>query len=31
MNNKVDISTTKLSASEIAFHKKVINTLEPTF
>ena len=31
MNDKVDISNTKLSVSEIAFHKKVINTLEPTF
>ena len=29
MNNKVDISNTKLSLSEIAFNNKV-NTLEPT-
>ena len=31
MNDKVDVSNTKLSVSEIAFHKKVINTLEPNF
>ena len=31
MNDKVDISNTKLSVSEIALHKKVINTLEPNF
>ena len=31
MNDKVDISTTKLSVSEISFHKKATNTLEPTF
>ena len=29
MNDKVDVSNTKLSVSEIAFYKKVINTLEP--
>ena len=30
MDNKVEISNTKLSVSEIASgHKKVINTLEP--
>ena len=30
MNDKVDISTTKLSVSEISFHKKVTN-LSPIF
>ena len=30
MNDKVDVSNTKLSVSEIASgHKKVINSLEP--
>ena len=31
MNDKVDISTTKLSFSEIAFHNKVINTFGTNF
>ena len=31
MNDKVGISTTKLSSSEIAFHNKVINTFGTNF